>query len=155
MNKLAILLATWFGVGLLPKAPGTWGSISAVPCAYLLMFLNGHRALVIAIFIFIVIGIWASNCAAKEFGEPDHSRIVIDEVVGQWITFLFVPLDLSLYVAGLILFRLFDIFKPWPINLVDKRIKNGIGVMLDDIIAGIYSGTFLWVGHNLIVSINT
>ena len=148
MNKIAILLATWFGVGLLPKAPGTWGSISAIPCAYLLVFLNGQLALTIAILIGVVVGIWASNCAAKEFGKPDHSRIVIDEVVGQWITLLFVPLDLSLYLVGFILFRLFDIYKPWPINIVDRRIKSGIGVMLDDIIAGIYAGTFLWIGHN-------
>ena len=89
---------------------------------------------------FFFIGIWASNVYITESGVLDPGPVVIDEVVGQWLTLAFVPTELKFYVIGFILFRLIDIFKPWPVCWADRTVIGGFGVMLDDVLAALYSG---------------
>jgi phosphatidylglycerophosphatase A len=150
----AHILAVWFGVGLLPRAPGTWGSLAALPLAYSLAYWGGIEVLTVATIIIFVIGVWVSGVVSRELGVSDPSKIVIDEVAGQWLTLLAVPPDIILYLFGFFLFRIFDIFKPWPISWADKQIKGGMGIMLDDIIAGIYAGIFLWAGNFIFLTYN-
>lgn len=133
-----VLLATWFGAGYLPKAPGTWGSIGALPFAWLIVDRGGVVALSITIIIVFIVGIWASKDFMARTGAHDPGAIVIDEVAGQWIVLLAVPLDPVAYFIAFVLFRLFDIFKPWPISWADRRIEGAWGVMLDDVLAGLF-----------------
>lgn len=146
----ATLVATWFGVGLLPKAPGTWGSLSALPVAWLLSFFGGQIALAVAIVVCFCAGIWATGRVIGG-GDDDPASVVIDEVVGQWMVLLFVPPNLALYAAGFLVFRLADILKPWPVSWADRAVKGALGVMLDDILAALYGGGVLaliawWMG---------
>ncbi|MBT3989383.1 MAG: phosphatidylglycerophosphatase A [Rhodospirillaceae bacterium] len=147
MTRIAQLLAVWFGAGLLPKAPGTWGSLAALPLAYAIAYWGSLEILSGATIIVFVVGVWASEVTSRAMGVTDPSEIVIDEVAGQWLTLLVVPPDLILYAIGFLLFRLFDIWKPWPISWADQKIKGGMGIMLDDVIAGVYAGVLLWVGQ--------
>jgi len=135
------LIATYFFVGYLPKAPGTWGSLFALPLAWFLNKLN--LTYYVAILLFITsVGIWASYKTASELGNEDPDEVVIDEVAGILVTFLFVkPTFLSL-LLGFILFRLVDITKPFPIKKIEK-IPYGVGIMVDDLLAGVYTGLIL------------
>lgn len=151
----ATLIVTWFGSGLLPKAPGTWGSLFALPFAAAIHVLAGSIGLVIAATIAFLAGWVASNAylaAARASGSSneDPSEIVIDEVAGQWLTLAVIPFDPLLYGAGFLLFRLFDVVKPWPVNLIDRKVKGGLGVMLDDIGAAIYAAAALLLLHFMI-----
>jgi phosphatidylglycerophosphatase A len=139
------LLATWFGSGLLPKAPGTWGSLAALPFAFAIHYLAGQFALLLASLTIFAIGCWASGVHAKRLGVKDPGEIVIDEVAGQWLTLAFVPVSAWAYVAGFVLFRLADIFKPWPASWLDRKVEGGLGVMADDMAAGLYAGAALWL----------
>jgi len=132
-----VLLATWFGAGYLPKAPGTWGSIGALPFAWVLVEIGGLYALGAAIVAVFFVGLWASKVYMDKTGAHDPGAIVIDEVVGQWIVLLAAPLAPLSYGIGFILFRLFDVLKPWPISWADRRIGGAMGVMVDDVLAGI------------------
>jgi len=132
------LLATWFGSGYLPKAPGTWGSLAALPYAWIIMKMGGQNALLAAIVVVFSVGLWASKDYMARTKTHDPGAIVIDEVVGQWIVLLAAPLDPALYIFGFVLFRLFDIFKPWPISKADQSIPGAMGVMIDDVIAGLF-----------------
>lgn len=143
----AALLATWFGAGLLPWAPGTWGSLAALPFAWLIATLFGPPSLVIAAAIVFVIGWWAAGQVGRASGIVDHGSIVIDEVAGQWLTLSVVPPSAALYVLGFLLFRLFDITKPWPASAAERNIPGGLGVMADDIVAGLYAAVLLYVLH--------
>lgn len=134
----ATLLSTWFGAGLLPKAPGTWGSLAALPFAWAITWAGGWPALSLATLTVFIIGCWAADRTALSIGISDPGFIVIDEVAGQWLVLLATPPDLLRYLIGFALFRLFDIAKPWPANWADRRIKGGFGVMLDDVFAGLY-----------------
>lgn len=150
--KIDWIIATWFGSGLLPIAPGTWGSLAAFPFAYLISVYFGPFTLIIGIGALFFIGTWASNKVEKRSQEKDPRFIVVDEVVGQWIALLLLPFlynlvdpDHSHYfsvpiaVTAFIAFRIFDIWKPWPIKSVEKNVPDGFGIMLDDVIAGIYA----------------
>ena len=139
-----MLFATFGGAGLVPKMPGTAGSLVALPLAWLIVQTGGMPALVQAFGLALVIGIWSAGRHAKEIGEDDPSSIVIDEVAGQWLTLTVVPLDITYYVLGFVLFRIFDIFKPWPVSWADQKIKGGWGIMLDDVLAAIYAGAVLY-----------
>jgi phosphatidylglycerophosphatase A len=143
----ARVLATWFGAGLLPKAPGTWGSLAALPIGYAITTWGSVELLGILAILFFIIGIWASNVTSNEMGIADSSEIVIDEVVGQWIALLAIPPNIILYSLAFVLFRLFDIWKPWPVSWADKKIKGGLGIMLDDVFAAIFTAVILWVGQ--------
>jgi len=140
LSSPGVLLATWFGSGYLPKAPGTWGSLAALPFAWGIVSLSGSVGLIAASLLVFVIGIWAANVYMELTGGEDPGPVVIDEVAGMWLTLAFVPPDLGLYVIGFVLFRIADIFKPWPAGWADRNVKGGLGVMLDDVLAALYSG---------------
>ena len=147
----AALLATWFGAGLLPRAPGTWGSLAALPFAWFIRDGFGWAGLAAAAAFVFVVGLWASSVYARHAGTPDPGAVVIDEVVGQWLVLVAVPTDPVLYAAGFVLFRVFDIVKPWPASWVQRAVKGGLGVMFDDVAAALYAGAALfalsrWLG---------
>ncbi|CAA9424491.1 MAG: Phosphatidylglycerophosphatase A [uncultured Pyrinomonadaceae bacterium] len=164
---------TTFGVGYLPLMPGTYGSAVGVGIylffahleknAYLSYGLGGgsseqimawlHAFNLIAFLLFCLLGIWAANRATQLFKNKDPQQAVVDEIIGQLITFLFVPFLVSWHfvVAGFLLFRLFDIWKPYPIDSL-QNLPAGIGVCADDILAGIYAGTCLALIYALSLS---
>ncbi len=144
------LLAFGFGSGLSPRAPGTMGTIVAVPL-YLLMvhFLSPYSYLALIIVTF-VIGIYLCGRTAKDLGVHDHGGIVWDEFVGYWITMFMVPLTWYWVLAGFILFRLFDILKPFPIGWLDRKVGGGLGIMVDDVLAGAYAAICLQIIIHLI-----
>jgi len=132
-----VLMATWFGAGYLPKAPGTWGSLGALPFAWLLVDRGGLWALGLATLIVFFVGLWASKDFMDRTQAHDPGAIVIDEVAGQWLVLLAAPLDPLAYAMGFALFRLFDVLKPWPISWADRAIGGAWGVMVDDVLAGL------------------
>jgi phosphatidylglycerophosphatase A len=144
------VVALGFGAGALPKAPGTWGTLAALPF-YLLMarlpFLE-YVAVTLALF---VVGIWICDKAGRVLGEHDHGAIVWDEMVGFWVAMAAAPSGWLWIVAGFVLFRLFDIWKPWPIFLLDQRVSGGLGVMVDDMVAGIYAAICLYLCVTLFI----
>ena len=129
-------LAFGFGSGLAPKAPGTFGTLAAIPIYW---FIAEWPPLHYAGFILVtaILGIWICGAASKQLGVHDHGGIVWDEFVGYWITMWAVPVDLVWIAAGLVAFRVFDIVKPWPIGWLDKKVSGGFGIMVDDIVAGV------------------
>lgn len=138
LKKPAVLLACGLGSGLMPKAPGTFGTLAAIPL-YLVMQpldLLGYLLLTAA---FFVLGIWLSNQAIKVFNRDDPSEVVWDEVVGFLVTMIAAPAGWQWLLLGFVLFRIFDIWKPWPVSLADRKLHGGLGIMLDDVIAGIYA----------------
>ena len=131
-------LAFGFGSGLAPFAPGTFGTLAAVPL-YLLM-INFSLPVYLAITLFaILIGFWLCGRSSEMLGVHDHSGIVWDEFAGFFITMIAAPQGWQWIVLGFALFRLFDIWKPWPINIVDHKVQGGVGIMMDDVIAGVYA----------------
>ncbi len=124
--------------------PGTWGSLAALPFAWVIHMKFGPNGLAIATTIVLAVGVWAADVYAKEIGDDDPGAVVIDEVAGQWLTLaLAAPLDSLFYAAGFLLFRVFDILKPWPVNWADDQLKGGLGIMADDIIAAGYAAAVL------------
>jgi len=142
---LPLWLATWFGAGLLPRAPGTWGSLAALPLAWGLVTLGGPWLLLAATSAVVAAGLWASARYMAAVGVDDPAAICIDEVVGQWLTLMVAPLDPIAYGLGFLLFRIADMVKPWPASWVDRAIGGPIGVMLDDMIAALYAGVTLFL----------
>jgi phosphatidylglycerophosphatase A len=140
----AFLLATWFGSGLLPKAPGTWGSAAALPFAWIIAWYGGPWALLASSLIAFAIGVWAADVYSRHAGVKDAGPIVIDEVAGQWLTLAPFAPDLLTWLAGFFLFRVADIVKPWPASWADRKLEGGMGVMLDDMFAGAYAGLALY-----------
>lgn len=133
-------IATWFGVGLLPRAPGTWGSLAALPVGWAIAYLGGLPALIAATLVVSLAGCWAAERYIRAHGQDDPGDIVVDEVAGQWLTLLPAATDVGLFAAGFVLFRIADIFKPWPASWADRRLKGGLGAMIDDLFAGVYAG---------------
>lgn len=131
-------LSLGFGSGLTPYAPGTFGTLAAIPLYLLLQPLPVSLYLWVILAAF-VIGIPLCAQTAKAMGVHDHGAIVWDEIVGYLITMIAVPLHWYWIVAGFLLFRFFDIVKPWPIKWIDARVSGGLGIMLDDVLAGIFS----------------
>ena len=129
-------LALGFGSGLIPFMPGTFGSLAALPLLSPFVYLPPITLLIAAV-LASAIGIYLCGKTADDMQVHDHGSIVWDEVAGILLTFLWVPLSLWTVVAGFLLFRFFDIVKPWPIGPVDKYVSGGLGIMLDDIIAGL------------------
>ena len=144
MKFISTALATWFGSGLLKPAPGTWGTIAALPFGYGLLMLNDPLIHLAAILLVTLFGLWSANEFEKIHGIHDDKRIVIDEVAGMWIALIPATLNPITILLAFALFRLFDILKPWPISIADKQIRGALGVMLDDIIAGIIAAFILW-----------
>jgi len=145
--RAAAIFVTWFGAGWLPGAPGTWGSLAALPFAWIILAYGGPGLLAFAAAALFVLGVWASDIAVRETQTIDPGWIVIDEVVGQWLTLLAAPFSLVGFAAGFVLFRLFDIWKPFPIRLVERRLEGGFGVMADDVLAAIYAAAILILGR--------
>jgi phosphatidylglycerophosphatase A len=136
-------LATWFGAGLINPAPGTWGSVAAIPFGLLIFQYSGVEGLAIATILVTIIGYWAAKRFQEETGIHDCKAVVIDEVAGQWLALLpalhVFGLNLIWIVIAFALFRLFDITKPWPASYFDKKVDNAFGVMADDIVAGAFA----------------
>ena len=143
LKNPAILIATWFGAGYLPKAPGTWGSLAALPFGIALSY-AGLPVLYIGIFAVTVLGFWAAHEYDRIAEAHDSKEIVIDEVAGQWIALIPAALDPVLIAAALGLFRLFDVLKPWPVSFFDRRLKGPLSVMGDDIVAGLFAAICIY-----------
>jgi phosphatidylglycerophosphatase A len=146
----ASLLATWFGAGLLPRAPGTWGSLAALPFAYAIVAAAGPWALLAAAGAVFLAGLWASGIYAAALGTGDPGSVVIDEVAGQWLALVplattAMALDPLFYGIAFAAFRVFDVLKPWPVSIIDRRLPGAWGIMGDDIAAGIYAGLLTFI----------
>jgi phosphatidylglycerophosphatase A len=134
-----VLLATWFGAGLLPIAPGSWASLAALPFAWAIVRLWGVAGLGIAAALAFFVGWWASAVVARASPLKDPGAIVIDEVAAQWLVLLAAPPAPLPYALAFLLFRIFDIWKPWPARWADRHVKGGLGIMLDDLFAAVYA----------------
>ena len=133
-----VLLATGFGAGCAPKAPGTAGTLVAIPFVYFMQQLSLEFYLVITV-VTCVVGIVICDIAANKLGVHDHPGIVFDEIAGYFVTMIAAPTGWVWIVTGFVLFRVFDIIKPWPISILDKNVKGGVGIMVDDIVAGCFA----------------
>ena len=137
-------LSLGFGTGLAPKAPGTFGTLVGVALYWLLCSLQLSLTVYIAITVLcFVLGVWLCGYTAKALGVHDHPAIVWDEVVGYLITMTFAPSGWLWMLIGFALFRLFDIWKPWPIQVIDRSVHGGFGIMFDDVLAGVYAAIIL------------
>ena len=145
---MALLVATALGAGLIPKAPGTCGTLMAVPLAVLLAHL-GPLWLWAGALVVSVVGTWAAGVYCRATGKEDNQQIVIDEVAGYLVTMLLVPATALNLALGFGLFRLFDIWKPGPVRILDRRVHGGFGVMADDLAAGVLGALTLLVLHRL------
>jgi len=139
-----LLLAFGFGSGLSPIVPGTMGTLMAVPLYWLLASLALPYYIGVVI-VASVVGIYLCGYASKVLGVHDHKGIVWDEFVGLWITLIAVPFSWQTLMAGFVLFRFFDMVKPWPISVVDRKVHGGFGIMVDDVLAGIAAAVILQV----------
>jgi phosphatidylglycerophosphatase A len=139
ISNANVLIATWGGVGLLRPAPGTLGTLAAFPFGYTIMSMTGPIGLGVAALALTVLGAMAANRFSAKTGTVDDQSIVVDEVVGFWIAALPAGLNPMGWLIAFVLFRFFDIVKPWPASFFDNRSKNGWDVMLDDVVAGIYA----------------
>jgi phosphatidylglycerophosphatase A len=148
LRSPTLLLAFGFGSGLAPKAPGTFGTLAAIPLWLLLCQLSVSLYWSV-IAVSVIVGIYVCGRASSKLGVHDHSGIVWDEFVGLWITFAFIEPQLTSVIVGFLLFRLFDILKPWPISWLDKQVGAGIGIMIDDIVAGFFAAIVIVVISNL------
>tara|TARA_B100001750_G_C15263952_1_gene474091 strand:- start:138 stop:632 length:495 start_codon:yes stop_codon:yes gene_type:complete len=137
-------LAFGFGAGLTDKAPGTAGSVVGVLFGYLTLGLGMPWRIAIAGAL-IITGIWICEESSKRIGVHDYGGIVWDEITGMYITLLVLPQESTVWAAGFALFRLFDIWKPWPIRDVERNVKGGAGIMVDDILAAIYTVLLLFI----------
>lgn len=144
------LLATGFGSGLSPIVPGTMGTLAAIPF-YLLLVQLPLPFYLLAVIVACIIGVKICQVTSDDMKVHDHGSIVWDEFAGLWITMLVVPLlnlnamDWKWLLTGFVLFRFFDMVKPWPIGWLDKRVHGGLGIMLDDIVAGVMAGVALYL----------
>ncbi|MEM7562155.1 MAG: phosphatidylglycerophosphatase A [Pseudomonadota bacterium] len=132
------LLSLGFGSGLAPKAPGTCGTLVAIPF-YLLMGQMPLAPYIALVVVGFIVGVFLCEQTSKALGVHDHPGIVWDEFVGFWLTMIAVPMTWYWIILGFVLFRFFDIFKPWPVKIADQKLKGGFGIMIDDVLAGIYA----------------
>jgi phosphatidylglycerophosphatase A len=142
MGNPVHLLAFGFGSGLSPKAPGTFGTLVGIPFYLVMQPLPLVYYLVITAMAFLL-GIWLCEQTSRDLGVHDHGGIVWDEVVGYLVTMAVAPSGWEWLIIGFILFRFFDIVKPWPIMWLDQRVKGGFGIMVDDLIAGVFAAVCL------------
>jgi phosphatidylglycerophosphatase A len=140
----AHVIAFGAGAGLAPQAPGTWGTLSAFPIYFVAYLGGGSNAVLITSVLFFGLGVWAAGVTGKAMGVADHGSIVIDEIAAFLLVLAFVPPTFAWMTVAFVLFRVFDIVKPWPIRLADRTIKGGFGVMFDDFIAALFTLAGLW-----------
>jgi phosphatidylglycerophosphatase A len=141
-RRLVLGIATMGGAGYVPLAPGTMGTLVTVPLAYGLGRLGGPVFLAVTI-AFSVVAIWAASRAERLLGEHDSSHIVVDEAVGYLVAMSAAPGSVTHLVPAFVLFRAFDILKPVPIGAIDRRVRGGLGIVLDDVVAGAYAAGVL------------
>ncbi|MQX37553.1 phosphatidylglycerophosphatase A family protein [Roseospira navarrensis] len=139
VEGMAGWLAVWFGSGLSPWAPGTAGSLAALPFAWGFAWAGGPWGLLAAALVVFAVGLWASTVYARSVGRDDPGEVVIDEVAGQWLALVPAGLDPVLFGVGFVAFRVFDIAKPWPVGWLDRMVPGGLGIMADDMAAGVYA----------------
>jgi len=145
----AHFVALGFGAGLSPVAPGTFGTLVAIPIALLLRAYGGEADFIAAIVLLFAVGAWASQVTGRNLGVPDHGAIVIDEVAAFLLVLYFVGPEWVRVALAFLVFRLFDIFKPPPIRQLDATMKNGVGVMLDDLLAAGYTLVVFAIGQRI------
>jgi phosphatidylglycerophosphatase A len=147
-TTLARWIATWFGVGFVPIAPGTAGAIAALPMHWLLMQ-AGAGFETIAIVAICCLGVWSAEITQRAMGEEDPQIVVVDEVAGMLIALLAAGNNFFAQMIAFVAFRIFDIFKPWPINRLEDLSHNGLAIMADDMLAGVFAafcvGAWLWL----------
>ena len=141
-KRLVVFVATGCYAGYVPKAPGTAGSLVAIPLCYLVSRLDPAEA-ILFILLFAALAVWVSGAAEKLFDEKDSGLIVIDEIAGMTVTLFFVPWTVTTVVLGFLLFRIMDIVKPFPIRKLESGLSRGWGVVGDDVLAGIYAHVIL------------
>ncbi len=159
--KVAEIVSTWFYVGKIRWAPGTLGTLATIP--FVIVFqMMGSIGYIAVTFLIVFLGIFLSDIYEKSKGDHDLSEIVIDEVAGYMIAMTLLPMTWQALTLGFLIFRFFDIFKPFPIGWLDRKINGGLGVMVDDIAAGVITNVILqilytktaWLGSQ-IIHINT
>ncbi|HEY4134246.1 MAG TPA: phosphatidylglycerophosphatase A [Alphaproteobacteria bacterium] len=148
----AFLIATGGGLGLLPRAPGTWGSLGALPLALGIYYAGGPLIVLAAVVVAFCVGCWAANVYISHTRAEDPPEVVIDEIAAQMAIFVFVPPTWYNLLLGFVLFRIADIWKPWPVRVADRSIGGGFGAMFDDLLAATYAGGLLWL-INLVISL--
>jgi len=148
-ERIAGILATWFGSGLSPWAPGTAGSLAAIPFAWGLAWVGGPWLLLAGALAVFGVGVWASERYRLRIGRDDPGEVVIDEVAGQWLALVPASLDPVLYLVGFVAFRVFDIWKPWPAGWLDRSVPGGLGIMADDMAAGLYAALVVVLGSHI------
>ncbi|WP_028314730.1 phosphatidylglycerophosphatase A family protein [Desulfatibacillum aliphaticivorans] len=144
-KKWPVTLATGFYVGLIPKGPGTFGTLWGIPLAWIMWQVWQWQWLAAAVLAaaFIAVSVPIADKAAKAMGAKDPGAIVIDEIAGYMVTLFAVPFSFKAAVAGFILFRIFDIFKPPPVSTLDENLSGGLGIVADDLAAGVYAHILL------------
>ncbi len=148
VDKTALVLSSWFGSGLAPMAPGTFGTLAAAAPVAVIKYL-GASAEYIFIVILVFLALWSSHAARNLLGRDDPPEVVIDEAAGFCLAVFLLPLNILSLCSGFLLFRIFDIWKPFPIGFIDKRIKGGLGIVLDDIVAGAFAN----IGARIIMAL--
>ena len=138
-SNLDVLLAFGFGIGLIRPGPGTWGTILAFPVHYVWLSVFSIQSLLIFWFVLLLVGVRICESAGSKLGVPDHSGIVIDEMVAFGLVLAILPNVIWLQIVSFLIFRVFDIWKPMGIAQVDTQVKGGFGVMLDDLLAALYT----------------
>ncbi|MDY0296288.1 MAG: phosphatidylglycerophosphatase A [Acidobacteriota bacterium] len=141
MKSFWLIISTFFNVGYLPLAPGSWASLLTAAVLFLAsrwLQTTSFLWLMLATLPVFIIGVYASHRAEKLLGSKDPQPIVIDEVAGQMVALWWTPVTIPAYLAAFLLFRILDIFKPFPINRIDRGVRGGWGIMLDDVLAGLY-----------------
>lgn len=147
-DRLATVLATWFGCGFVPKAPGTAGTLGALPLYFLVAPAGATGVLLAAIGVTLV-GIWAAGRVAARLATHDPQIVCIDEVAGVLITLAAAPRTVAGVVAAVVLFRALDMLKPWPARAAERRLPGGLGVVLDDVAAGLWGAAGLLAARRL------
>lgn len=147
VDKLAHVLAVWFGCGHVPRAPGTAGTIGAIPL-YLLLRPHGAIAIAIAAVAVTAVGVWSSRLVCLRVERKDPQIVVIDEVAGVLFAWVGAPPTVWGALAGFVLFRVFDHTKPWPARLAERRLPVGFSVMFDDVVAGLWAAALLFGAHH-------
>ena len=144
-ERAVFFVATGFLIGTVPFAPGTFGSLIGLPVCFLLSRLNLLES-VICILVFILFAIGIASAAEKIIKQKDPGQIVIDEIAGLMVTLAGLPFNLKTALAGFVIFRVFDILKPFPIRMLERRVGGGSGIVLDDVIAGVYGNLVIRLG---------
>lgn len=140
LKRPVCFFALGFGTGLAPVMPGTFGTLPALPAAYVLLAagMSGMMLTLLCVLLFAV-GVWICGAAERELGIQDHGGIVWDEIVAMMLVLAWVPFSFGWWLAAFAMFRLFDMLKPWPIRWFDRRVHGGFGIMLDDLIAAVFA----------------